>query len=151
MRVTKSILLFSFLIATLAIALQYLEYQYWVRSLSTEVYVGVIASLFLVLGWWLGNKWTSRQTEMGDPANGFTLDADLAQKIGLSKRETEVLQLISEGHSNQEIADELYVSLSTIKTHVSNVFSKLDVQRRTQAMKKVQELGLLQNEPKSTL
>ena len=62
---------------------------------------------------------------------------------GLTPRELEVLQLIAQGLSNQEIADRLFLSLNTVKTHTSNVFSKLDVQRRTQAIQKAKELGLL--------
>lgn len=142
MRFSKSIILFSCLIALLAIGLQYLEYQYWIRSLSVEVYVGVIALVFMILGLWLGQKWKANPSKAANLPARTLLNADLAQKFGLSNREIEVLQLIAEGHSNQEIADQLYVSLSTVKTHVSNLFSKLDVQRRTQAMKKVQEMGL---------
>lgn len=141
MRFSKSIILFSCLIALLAIGLQYLEYQYWIRSLSVEVYVGVIALVFMILGLWLGQKWKANPSKAANLPASVVLNADLAQKFGLSNREIEVLQLIAEGHSNQEIADQLYVSLSTVKTHVSNLFSKLDVQRRTQAVKKVQDLG----------
>lgn len=137
MRFSKSILLFSCLIAGLAIGLQYLEYQYWIRSLSAEVYAGIIAFIFMILGLWLGRKWTTDEPSASPQTNTTVLHPDFAQKFSLSNREIEVLQLISEGYSNQEIADQLYVSLSTIKTHVSNLFSKLDVQRRTQAVKKM--------------
>ncbi|GAB5554221.1 MAG: response regulator transcription factor [Saprospiraceae bacterium] len=141
MRFSKSILLFSCLIAGLAIGLQYLEYQYWIRSFSAEVYAGIIAFIFLILGLWLGRKSTAGKVQPSKVLSPATLSSELIQKFGLSNREIEVLQLISAGYSNQEIADQLYVSLSTVKTHVSNLFSKLDVQRRTQAVKKMQELS----------
>ncbi|MEM6378107.1 MAG: response regulator transcription factor [Bacteroidota bacterium] len=142
MRLSKSILLFSCLIALLALGLQFLEYQYWIRSLSSEFYIGIIAFVFMILGLWLGRKWTAKP-EQATALSSSKLNTNLIQEWGLSNREIEVLQLISEGYSNQEIADKLFVSLSTVKTHVSNLFSKLDVQRRTQAVKKVQDLGLL--------
>ena len=142
MRSSKSIFLFSCLIALLALGLQFLEYQYWIRSLSGEFYIGIIAFVFMVLGLWLGRRWTAKSSKT-ENLSSTELNGSLVQELGLSNREMEVLQLISEGYSNQEIADQLYVSLSTVKTHVSNLFSKLDVQRRTQAIKKVQDLGLL--------
>lgn len=145
MRFSKSIILFSCLIALLAIGLQYLQYQYWVRSFSAEVYIGIIAFIFMVLGLWLGRKLAVKNKPTEKTSMPITSPDGLAQNFGLSSREIEVLQLISEGYSNQEIADRLYVSLSTVKTHVSNVFSKLDVQRRTQAVRKVQEIGLLEH------
>lgn len=140
MRFSKSIILFSCLIALLAIVLQYLQYQYWIRSFSAEFYAGAVAFIFMVLGLWLGRNWTLKKTTVETSLPLATIPAELVQKFGLSKREIEVLQLISEGCSNQEIADRLYVSLSTVKTHVSNLFSKLDVQRRTQAVRKLQDM-----------
>jgi ATP/maltotriose-dependent transcriptional regulator MalT len=65
------------------------------------------------------------------------------QKLGISKREHEVLQLMAQGLSNQEIADKLFVSLNTIKTHTSNLFLKLEASRRTEAVKKAKELRLI--------
>jgi ATP/maltotriose-dependent transcriptional regulator MalT len=64
-------------------------------------------------------------------------------RLGISKREHEVLELMAKGLSNQEIADNLFVSLNTIKTHSSNLFIKLQVGRRTQAVQKGKELGLI--------
>lgn len=66
-----------------------------------------------------------------------------ANNFNLSPRELEVLELIAKGMSYQEIADQLSVSLSTIKTHASNIFSKMDVQRRTQAVMLAQKTGLI--------
>ena len=134
----KSIIVFSLVIATVAISLKFLEYNLWVRSISTELYSGILAVLFMAVGLWLGKKWTDRQA-----AKKTTLKAtDTKDTVGLSNREMDVLALIVQGYSNQEIADHLFVSLSTIKTHVSNIFSKLDVKRRTQAVQRAKELGL---------
>ena len=65
------------------------------------------------------------------------------ETLGLSKREIEVLQLMAEGNSNQEIAAHLFVSLATIKTHISNLFEKMEVKRRTQAIEKAKRLALI--------
>ncbi|MCB0082316.1 MAG: response regulator transcription factor [Caldilineaceae bacterium] len=61
----------------------------------------------------------------------------------LSEREVEVLQLIATGHKNQEIADALIVSLNTVRYHTKNLYGKLGVNKRTQAVAKAQALGLL--------
>lgn len=73
----------------------------------------------------------------------FQVDRDQLVKYNISKREFEILQLISKGLSNQQIAEKLYLSQSTIKKHVSNLYFKLDVQRRTEAVKKAKELYLI--------
>lgn len=65
------------------------------------------------------------------------------QKLGLSSREMEVLQLMAQGLSNQEIADKLFLSVPTVKTHSSNLFFKLDVKRRTQAIEKARQLKII--------
>ena len=73
----------------------------------------------------------------------FVLDATLVSQLELSKRELEILSLLAQGHSNQEIAAKLFVSLSTIKTHIQNLFEKLDVKRRIQAVEKAKRLRLI--------
>ncbi|MEO6498932.1 MAG: LuxR C-terminal-related transcriptional regulator, partial [Mucilaginibacter sp.] len=77
------------------------------------------------------------------PAEGFTFNQSALVKLGISNRELEVLQLMASGLSNREIADRLFVSLNTIKTHSSNVFVKMEVERRTQAVDKARKLGLV--------
>ena len=138
MRQYRDLLLFGGSIALLALILEYLEYLYWVRSVSTEVYLGVIAFIFMILGIWLGLRWTRPKKTSGE---GVQVNPE--ETASLSPREIEVLKLIAEGYSNQEIADQLFVSLSTIKSHVSNLFAKLDVKRRTQAVQKAKELRIL--------
>ena len=121
--------------------LKFVEYRLFVRDLSMEFYVGVVAVLFTALGVWVGLRLT-RKKVIVLPAD-FTLDQGALDRLALSKREFEVLVLISSGLSNQEIADKLFVSVNTIKTHSSNLFQKLDVSRRTQAIQKAKELRII--------
>ena len=121
--------------------LKFIEYRYLVRDLSAEVYIGVVAVFFTALGIWVGLKLT-RKPETGKTVPTESTTAIL-NKYKLSKRELEVLTLIAQGHSNKEIAEALFLSTNTIKTHSSNIFSKLDVKRRTQAVQKAIEVGIL--------
>ena len=73
----------------------------------------------------------------------FLPDTEMIRRLGISQREMEVLQLVAAGATNQEIADQLFVSLNTIKTHTSRLFEKLDVQRRTQAIEKAKRLNII--------
>ncbi len=127
--------------AVLIFALKYLEYRLVVHDLSIEFYVGIIAIFFTGLGIWAGLRLTSKKVIMVGPM--FILNETELQRLGISKRELEVLELIAKGLSNQEIADKLFVSLNTIKTHTSNLFLKLEVSRRTQAIQKAKELRLI--------
>uniref|UniRef100_UPI0032EB42C1 response regulator transcription factor n=1 Tax=Ekhidna sp. TaxID=2608089 RepID=UPI0032EB42C1 len=117
----------------LMVVLQVVHYKTMIRDLNMELYGGIIGLLFLVFGIWLGtSSFRKRESVKYD-----------AGKLGLSKREVEVLQLLSEGFSNQEVADRLFVSLNTAKTHISNIYSKLNVKRRTQAIQKARDLALI--------
>ncbi len=127
--------------AVLIFALKYLEYRLFVRDLSTEFYVGIVAVLFTGLGIWAGLRLTSKKVILVGPE--FIFNETGLQRLGISRREHEVLELMAKGLSNQEIADKLFVSLNTIKTHSSNLFIKLEVSRRTQAVQKAKELGLI--------
>jgi len=126
-----------------------------VRDLATDTAFGVIAAIFLVLGVWAGGRLTRRGTAVAVPgpeaAPGPALseaapsDDDLLKQTGISRREYEVLELMARGLSNQEIADSLFVSLNTVKTHSSNLFIKLNVKRRTQAVQQARAIGVLKN------
>ena len=107
-----------------------------------EFYVGIVAVMFTILGVWAGLKLTRKKTIIITNPN-FQFDESRLERLGISKREYEVLELMSKGHSNQEIADKLFVSLNTVKTHSSNLFLKLDAKRRTQAIQKAKELELI--------
>jgi two-component system, NarL family, response regulator LiaR len=139
--VKKTILIYGLAMAILIFALKYLEYRLVVHDLSTEFYVGVIAIFFTGLGIWAGLRLTRGKVILVGPE--FVFNETELQRLGISKREHEVLELMAKGLSNQEIADKLFVSLNTIKTHTSNLFLKLEVSRRTQAVQKAKELRLI--------
>ena len=137
----RTIILYGLSLAALLAILKMVEYRLFVRDLSVEVYAGFIAVLFTSLGIWLGLKLTRKKVVVLSP--DFRLDTSAIERLGISKREQEVLELISKGLSNQEIADKLFVSVNTIKTHSSNLFQKLEVSRRTQAIQRAKELRLI--------
>ena len=140
----KTIILYSIALAVLVFVLKFLEYRYFVRDLSLEFYVGVVAVMFTALGAWVGLKLTRKKPVVVEvPVRSFVLDEQALNNLAISRREYEVLELIAKGLSNQEIADKLFVSLNTVKTHTSNLFLKLDVKRRTQAIEKAQSLRLI--------
>ncbi len=96
---------------------------------------------FTGLGIWIGLRLTRKKFVF--VGVDFALDAEALQRLDITKREYEVLELIAQGLSNKEIADKLFVSLNTIKTHSSNLFLKLEVSRRTQAVQKAKNLRLI--------
>lgn len=143
----KTVLIYGLAMAALILALKVIEYKFLVRDISMEIYIGLVAIFFTVLGVWAGSKIIERKTIIKEVViergGEFTLDDQQIKKLGISQREYEVLQLMSEGLSNQEIADKLFISLPTVKTHSTNLYTKLDVKRRTQAVQKAKELQLI--------
>jgi len=148
----KLVILYGASLAGILLLLKWLEFRFVIMDHSFEVYIGAIAILFTSLGIWLALKLSKRKTEtivvekevfISKPAEGHVPDEKTLLKFGISKREWEVLELMSQGLSNQEIAERLFVSVNTVKTHLSNLFQKLDVKRRTQATEKGKRLGLL--------
>lgn len=138
----RTILLYGLALAILIFLLKYIEYSYVVRDLSLEFYIGAIALFFTVLGIWAGLKLTRKKIVIITNPE-FKFDQSRLDSLGISKREYEVLDLMAKGLSNKEIADKLFVSLNTIKTHSANLFLKLEVNRRTQAVQKAKQLQLL--------
>lgn len=147
----KSILVYSASLALLLFLLKWLELRFIIFDHAMEVYIGAIAVIFTALGIWLALKLVrpAKQTiiiekpvYLGNPG-GFILNEKALYELGLSRRELEVLQLMAEGLSNQEIAARLFVSLNTIKTHTSKLFEKMEVKRRTQAVEKAKRLQLI--------
>ena len=137
-----TVLLYGLALAVLVFILKYVEYRYWIRDLKVEVYIGVVAMLFTALGIWVGSKLLQRKKDaMVDAPH--RVDEVALRSLGLSARELEVLQLIAKGNSNQEIADKLFISLATVKSHSSSLFGKLEVSRRTQAVHKAKSLGII--------
>lgn len=132
----RTILIYAAALAALTALLKVLEYKYLVLDLKLEFYLGLVAVIFTTLGVWAGLKLTRKHSPQPIP----TADPAAA---GISKREMEVLELMAKGLSNQEIADAMFVSLNTVKTHAGNLFLKLEVKRRTQAIQKAKQIGLL--------
>ncbi len=147
----KDIFLYAISLAVLLFVLRWMEIRFLIIDYSLELYIGAIAIFFTGLGIWLALKLTSKKTEtiiiekeVYIPNTiKFQLNTKILEQTGISKRELEVLELISEGLSNEEIAEKLFISLNTIKTHTSNLFEKLEVKRRTQATEKAKRLGLI--------
>jgi two-component system, NarL family, response regulator LiaR len=136
-------------------ALKVIEYRYVVVEHSIEIYGGLTALVFAGLGIWLGLKLTRKEqvivereliverevlVPVGTP---FALNEKRKQELAITKRELEILGLIADGLSNREIAERLFVSENTVKTHSSRLFDKLSARRRTQAVQRGKELGLI--------
>lgn len=161
----KNILIYGLSLAALLLLLNSLKWRLLILDHATELYIGLIALLFTGLGIWLALKLITPKKETiivekevylpaEIPVNvgsvstqsysgNFSINEKQLHKLGISTRELEVLQLMARGLSNQEIAEQLFVSLNTIKTHSSNIFLKLDVKRRTQAVDQARKLGLV--------
>ena len=131
--------------------LRWLEFRFLILEHQFEIYIGLIAVFFLLFGIWLANKITKPkektiivEKEIRIPSNAdFILNETELELRKISKRELEVLTLMAQGLSNNEIAERLFVSLNTIKTHSSKLFEKLEVKRRTQAIETAKKLRLL--------
>jgi DNA-binding CsgD family transcriptional regulator len=145
----RHVLIYGLIGGILIAALKWAEYRFLVIEHSIEIYGGLIAATFAVLGIWLGLKLTGRRQtivvkEIPVPAGGpFVLDERKREDLRITRRELEILELIAQGLSNREIAEKLFVSENTVKTHSSRVFDKLGARRRTQAVQLGKEFGLL--------
>jgi DNA-binding CsgD family transcriptional regulator len=131
----------------LIVVLRVIEFRFLVVEHSIEIYGGLIAALFAGLGIWLGLKLTKkkevlvvREVPVTQP---FALNEQRLKDLGITRRELEILELIAQGLSNREIADKLFVSENTVKTHSSRLFDKLSARRRTQAVQIGKEMGLI--------
>ncbi len=145
---TKHITLYGFLLAILVFFLKWLEWKFLIVNHSLDIYAGLIAVFFTLLGIWIATQLVKAkvQTVVIEKKVYLTpeiINEDELAKLNLSNREYEVLQLLAQGNSNAEIADQLCLSLSTIKTHVSNLFVKMDVKSRTQAIEKAKRLNIV--------
>jgi DNA-binding NarL/FixJ family response regulator len=135
----RTILIYGALLAAGSFGLQWLQYRFLVRSYPTEAYLALIALAFLGLGIWVGARLFRRT-----PPNAIFEGNTRAQtSLGISERELQVLELLASGRSNKEIANQLEVSPNTVKTHVAKLFGKLEVRRRTEAILKARELGMI--------
>jgi DNA-binding CsgD family transcriptional regulator len=134
--------------------LKLIEFRFLVVEHSLEIYGGLIALLFAGLGIWLGLKLTRkkevvllkevvREVRVPIPDEPFSVNEMQLKQLGITKRELEILELIAHGMSNREIAEKLFVSENTVKTHSSRLFDKLSAKRRTQAVQIAKENGLI--------
>jgi len=149
----KTILLYGLLGGVLIAGLELIEYRFLVLEHSIEIYGGLVAVTFSVLGIWLGLRLTGRRERevvrtitvpvpmrISEP---FVVDASRQEQLGITTREREILELIAAGLSNREIAERLFVTQNTVKTHASRVFDKLQARRRTQAVQIAKREGLI--------
>ena len=133
----------------LIMLLKLIEFRFLVVEHSIEIYGGLVAAMFAGLGIWLGLKLTKKREvvvvkEVRVPVTQpFTLNEERLKDLGITRRELEILELIAQGLSNREIADKLFVSENTVKTHSSRLFDKLSARRRTQAVQIGKEMGII--------
>ena len=149
----KTVLGYGILAGVLIALLKLVEYRYLVVEHSLEIYGGIVAALFAALGIWLGLKLTKTQVvtrevhvpvEVPVPVGGpFQRNEKRLEELGITARELEILEAMAAGLSNREIAERLFVSENTVKTHANRLFTKLSAQRRTQAVQLAKEAGLI--------
>lgn len=134
----KTILVFGMLVLALLLLFQFSKYTIISGNLQIEYIMAIIAIAFLIIGLFINKK-----TQKNPPVSNQKIDLQKVEELGLSKREYEVLKEVSQGLSNKEIAEKLFVSESTIKTHVSNLFVKLNAKRRTEAIQISKSLNII--------
>lgn len=146
----RHIALYALLMAILAFVLKWLQWKLLIQDNAIDIYIGLIAVFFTTLGVWIATQLlkpkiqtviVEKEVQLPVPNEDSINEREL-EKLKLSAREYEVLQLLTQGYSNAEIAENLFLSLSTIKTHVSNLFIKMDVKSRTQAIEKAKRLKI---------
>jgi DNA-binding NarL/FixJ family response regulator len=143
----RTVLLYGLLGGVLIVVLRLTEYRFLVLDRSLEIYGGIVAAVFAALGMWLGLKLTKTKEVVvlrdPPPAQPFAVDRARLEKLGITPREHEILTLIAAGLSNREIAQQLFVSENTVKTHSSRLFEKLNARRRTHAVQIAKQAGLI--------
>ena len=143
----KTVLLYGILGGLLIAGLKFIEYCFLVLEHSLEIYGGLIALIFSAVGIWLGLKLTRTRTivrEVPVPVVGpFNRNEARQKELGITPRELEILEAMAAGLSNREIAERLFVSENTVKTHAARLFDKLSAKRRTQAVQRAKEAGLI--------
>jgi DNA-binding CsgD family transcriptional regulator len=134
----KQVAIYGALLAAGTFVLQWLDYQRFARAYSNDIYIFLIAAAFLALGIFIGVRVFARSR-----SKPFDGNPQAQAALGISPRELEVLKEIAAGRSNKEIAARLDVSPNTVKTHVAQLFDKLGAKRRTDAIAKARELGIV--------
>lgn len=148
----KHIILYGLMLAILVFALKWLQWKFLIVDNSVDIYIGLVALFFTVLGVWVATQLVKPKVQtvviekeifVTQPET-FEINENELKKLNLSSREYEVLELLAKGHSNADIANILFLSVSTVKTHVSNLLVKLDVSNRTQAVEKSKRLKIIE-------
>jgi DNA-binding NarL/FixJ family response regulator len=151
----KTLLTYGLFLGIISIILKTTEYWFWVKLNTFDLYGILLALIFLGVGLWLGSRFNQKNKEkhsleventegvLNTEKAAILIDEKALENLGISKREYEVLALLGTGMSNQEIANALFISQNTVKTHTSRLFEKLDVKNRTQAILKSKELGII--------
>lgn len=135
----RIVIIYGSVLAAAVLALRLVEYQFLARTHPGELYIGLLAAGFMALGVWVGTCLFPRRA----PAGEFVVNDKARESLGISDREFEVLELLAAGRSNKEIAASLNVSPNTVKTHVAKLYGKLQASRRTEAILRARELGML--------
>lgn len=136
--VWKILLLYSLLLAAAAFALEWLQYQFFSKAYSVEIYVVLIALAFASLGIWVGHRLTVKK-----PSGPFERNSAALRSLGISERELEVLEALADGQSNKEIGRTLDISPNTVKTHIAKLYEKLQVNGRVRAIEEARTLDLI--------
>lgn len=148
---SRHLILYGSLLAILVFALKWMQWKFLIVDNALDIYIGLIAVFFTILGVWVATQLVKPKVEkvvvekkvyISQPDHVVINEAEI-KKLNLSSREYEVLQLLAKGYSNSEIAKDLFLSLSTVKTHVSNLFIKMDVKSRTQTIEKARRLKII--------
>lgn len=149
---SRHLVLYGSILAILVFVLKWLQWKFLILDNSLDIYIGLIAVFFTALGIWMATQLVKPKIEKVvvekeiyvETRPQFGINETELKKLNLSSREYEVLLLLSRGCSNADIADKLFLSLSTVKTHVSNLFFKMDVKSRTQAIEKAKRLKIIE-------
>lgn len=145
----KTVLLYGLVGGVLIATLKLVEYRFLVLEHSLEIYGGIVALIFSAVGIWLGLKLTRTRTEVVVKevpvlvSGPFERNEARVQELGITPRELEILEAMAAGLSNREIAERLFVSENTVKTHAARLFDKLSAKRRTQAVQLAKEAKLI--------
>lgn len=134
----RIILFYALALATAAFALEWLQYQYFAKTYSVEIYIVLIALAFAALGIWVGHRLTRQK-----PREPFEQNSAALKSLGISGRELEVLAALAGGQSNKEIGRTLDISPNTVKTHIANIYAKLQVNGRIRAIEEARALHLI--------
>lgn len=141
----KILLLYGASTALIIVVIRFMELSHLSGTIPLQAYIALIGLAFLAIGWFIARKLVNPsvviryiEKEPAPVRANEQANADL-----LSKRELEVLEQMAMGLTNQEIANKLFVSLNTVKTHTNNIYSKLEVRRRTQAVQRAKELNII--------